>query len=303
VAYCYQRSTLAKTPTLQNSHLINLVPITRAGSAFLGLLLVDFVTSPSIHVNLPHETPAMPAFAGLPSVLPSAPARAPCALLSMAAPPLAATRVSRRAVLSGMALAALAGAVSPVVAALDSDAGFSKTPSGLEYRVVKNAGGPRVLVGDLVAIRFRGSYKGNTFDDLFATESPYFYRCGSPVVLKVCNLAHNSRLVPLLVSSRFPDHPSSCPLPPTFTSIFSLSDWRAIPRAHATLPSSPLHCPSPMLSAIHASIRMQPLCKQLMFTQTLHTHAPVCIPRDFMDVVAEVSTVSMCSKTLRTLAS
>jgi hypothetical protein len=95
-----------------------------------------------------------------------------------------AALVSRRTVLSSMALAALArvvGAASPVKA----DEDFTSTSSGLKYKVVKEGGGARVTVGDLVAIRFRASYKGNTFDDLFATESPYFYRAGSSSVLKV----------------------------------------------------------------------------------------------------------------------
>ena len=35
-----------------------------------------------------------------------------------------------------------------------------------------------------MAIRFKGSYKGNVFDDTFATESPYFYRCGVGSILK-----------------------------------------------------------------------------------------------------------------------
>ena len=49
---------------------------------------------------------------------------------------------------------------------------------GVQYEVIKQAPadalGPKI--GDLVAIRFRGSYKGNEFDDTFKTDQPYFYR-------------------------------------------------------------------------------------------------------------------------------
>jgi len=32
--------------------------------------------------------------------------------------------------------------------------------------------------GDMVEIRFKGSYKGNVFDDTFKTDAPYYYRAG-----------------------------------------------------------------------------------------------------------------------------
>lgn len=49
---------------------------------------------------------------------------------------------------------------------------------GVQYEVIKQAPADALepKVGDLVAIRFRGSYKGNDFDDTFKTEQPYFYR-------------------------------------------------------------------------------------------------------------------------------
>ena len=50
--------------------------------------------------------------------------------------------------------------------------------SGVEYEVVKS--GPnkdlKPKIGENVAVRFKGAYKGNVFDDTFSTEQPYFYR-------------------------------------------------------------------------------------------------------------------------------
>jgi hypothetical protein len=89
--------------------------------------------------------------------------------------------VSRRAVLSGIALAALSAAVPAPVRAADE----VTTPSGLRYSVVKAGTGPKIQVGDLVAIRFKGSYNDFAFDDIFATPEPYFYRAGSELILKV----------------------------------------------------------------------------------------------------------------------
>lgn len=39
-------------------------------------------------------------------------------------------------------------------------------------------------MGDLVAIRFKGDYKGQVFDDTFKTEEPYFYRAGVGQLVK-----------------------------------------------------------------------------------------------------------------------
>jgi hypothetical protein len=57
---------------------------------------------------------------------------------------------------------------------------------GVRYTVLK-AGPKRDLkakVGENVAIRFKGSYKGTVFDDTFRTEQPYFYRAGVGLILK-----------------------------------------------------------------------------------------------------------------------
>jgi len=55
----------------------------------------------------------------------------------------------------------------------------------VKYEVLKgNPGGQKTEVGDMVAIRFKGSYQGNVFDDTFVTEQPYFYRAGVGLILK-----------------------------------------------------------------------------------------------------------------------
>lgn len=46
-----------------------------------------------------------------------------------------------------------------------------------QLEIVKgNQDAPMPKAGDLVAIRFKGSYKGNPFDDTFSTDQPYLYR-------------------------------------------------------------------------------------------------------------------------------
>lgn len=93
-------------------------------------------------------------------------------------------QVSRRAVLSGIALAALAVSVPEAEAAEQIT-----TDSGLKYRVASKGKGPKINIGDLVAIRFRGTYNDVPFDDLFVTAEPYFYRAGSDLVMKVSGIS------------------------------------------------------------------------------------------------------------------
>mmetsp|Transcript_24359 Transcript_24359/g.24620 ORF Transcript_24359/g.24620 Transcript_24359/m.24620 type:complete len:208 (+) Transcript_24359:71-694(+) len=56
--------------------------------------------------------------------------------------------------------------------------------SGIKYSIIKSGTGDKPKVGDIVAIRFKGSYKGNVFDDTFATFEPYLYRCGVGSIVK-----------------------------------------------------------------------------------------------------------------------
>jgi peptidylprolyl isomerase len=69
-----------------------------------------------------------------------------------------------------------------------SFADYSPTPwdPAVKYEIVTKAPTDAVQpkVGDLVAIRFRGEYKGNAFDDTFKTDQPYFYRAGVGLLVK-----------------------------------------------------------------------------------------------------------------------
>ena len=56
---------------------------------------------------------------------------------------------------------------------------------GLQYKVVQKGNGPGAEIGDLVGIRFKGTYNGVVFDNLFEDKTPYFYRVGSGNILKV----------------------------------------------------------------------------------------------------------------------
>ena len=58
-------------------------------------------------------------------------------------------------------------------------------PSGLIYEVITPGKGEKAVVGDLVAVRFKGSYKGNVFDDILSAPEPYYFRVGTERLLKV----------------------------------------------------------------------------------------------------------------------
>lgn len=86
--------------------------------------------------------------------------------------------VTRRAFLS--TLASLSGSAILVNA--------TESPNDLQLKVVTEGKGPAPQIGDLVGIRFKASYNGVVFDNIFETTEPYFYRVGSGSVLKVrCN--------------------------------------------------------------------------------------------------------------------
>lgn len=62
---------------------------------------------------------------------------------------------------------------------------FEKTSSGLQYKVLKPApNGAVPKVGDLIAIRFRGSFDGKVFDDITETPEPLYYRVGAGTLIK-----------------------------------------------------------------------------------------------------------------------
>lgn len=61
----------------------------------------------------------------------------------------------------------------------------TRSEDEVALKVVKSGAGPTPEVGDLVGVRFKGSYKDVVFDNLFDSPQPYFYRVGSSAVLKV----------------------------------------------------------------------------------------------------------------------
>jgi peptidylprolyl isomerase len=64
-------------------------------------------------------------------------------------------------------------------------AAATTTASGLSYELLKaNPKGSSPVAGDLIAIRFKGSFDGNVFDDITATDEPLYYRVGSNSLIK-----------------------------------------------------------------------------------------------------------------------
>ena len=56
--------------------------------------------------------------------------------------------------------------------------------SAIKYTVVKKGDGAEIKSGDLVEVRFVGSFQGKVFDDTFSTAEPYYYRAGLGSILK-----------------------------------------------------------------------------------------------------------------------
>lgn len=82
------------------------------------------------------------------------------------------------------------GVIAPFTTTLPSpalaDMVSSPWDASVKYEVVKEGkrDAPMAKVGDLVAIRFKGAYKGNVFDDTFKSDQPYFYRAGVGSIIK-----------------------------------------------------------------------------------------------------------------------
>ena len=49
---------------------------------------------------------------------------------------------------------------------------------------MKKGNGAQLKVGDLVEVRFLGTYRGAVFDDTFSTAEPYYFRAGTGTILK-----------------------------------------------------------------------------------------------------------------------
>ena len=55
----------------------------------------------------------------------------------------------------------------------------------VQYEVLKsNPSAAKPKVGEIVAIRFKASFKGVEFDNTFQTADPYFYRAGVGLIVK-----------------------------------------------------------------------------------------------------------------------
>mmetsp|Transcript_43810 Transcript_43810/g.171337 ORF Transcript_43810/g.171337 Transcript_43810/m.171337 type:complete len:196 (-) Transcript_43810:829-1416(-) len=90
--------------------------------------------------------------------------------------------VSRRQLLKLVAVAPLAFG-APQVLAEDAD-GYSTTASGVQYKLIKKGTGKtKAKIGDLVGVRFTGSYNGRVFDDLFKTDQAFYIRVGNGSLL------------------------------------------------------------------------------------------------------------------------
>lgn len=103
------------------------------------------------------------------------------------APQSHSVSLARRTMTRRTALLTLATSAS---ALLLSDKARSES---LEYKVVQAGSGARPELGDLVGIRFKGSYNGVVFDNLFNEPAPYFYRVGSGTILKVSSQQPRAR--------------------------------------------------------------------------------------------------------------
>jgi hypothetical protein len=125
----------------------------------------------------------MLGFTGLHAPLPSRKAELRAHLApAMKADIVVGPALTRRAVLSTFALAAVGAIIAP---APESVTASEVAGSALNIKVVTKGVGAKVVFGDLVAIRFKGSYNDIAFDNTFETPEPYFYRAGSGLILKV----------------------------------------------------------------------------------------------------------------------
>ena len=84
----------------------------------------------------------------------------------------------------------LAGLLGLVGLCTPTDVSAALAPSSwdkeilVETLVAPKADAKVPKVGDMVAVRFKASFNGNTFDDTFKSDQPYFYRTGVGLILK-----------------------------------------------------------------------------------------------------------------------
>mmetsp|Transcript_4666 Transcript_4666/g.7674 ORF Transcript_4666/g.7674 Transcript_4666/m.7674 type:complete len:203 (-) Transcript_4666:670-1278(-) len=95
---------------------------------------------------------------------------------------------SSRTMLQKCVPAAIAASIFTIAGFPDvSRADLAPAPwdNNVKYEVLKsNPNGLIPKVGENVAIRFKGSYKGNVFDDTISAPDAYFYRAGVGLLLK-----------------------------------------------------------------------------------------------------------------------
>jgi len=100
---------------------------------------------------------------------------------------LTRTTTNAAAVLTRTCLAGLLGLVGLCT---PTDVSAALAPSSwdkeilVETLVAPKADAKVPKVGDMVAVRFKASFNGNTFDDTFKSDQPYFYRTGVGLILK-----------------------------------------------------------------------------------------------------------------------
>lgn len=89
--------------------------------------------------------------------------------------------------LRNMMISTLFGGIALTSGSLPSKAEFQTSPwsDKTQYEVVKsNPSGDQAKTGEMVVVRFRGSYKGIEFDNTFNSDQPYYYRAGVGLIIK-----------------------------------------------------------------------------------------------------------------------
>jgi FKBP-type peptidyl-prolyl cis-trans isomerase len=84
-------------------------------------------------------------------------------------------------------ISCLIGSLSLTFNGMPCNAEFQTSPwsDKIQYEVVKsNPSGDKPQVGEMAVVRFKGAYKGTTFDDTFSTDQPYYYRAGVGLIVK-----------------------------------------------------------------------------------------------------------------------
>lgn len=87
----------------------------------------------------------------------------------------AAPSATRRQFAAGVS----ALAAAPLLTIAPRAASATTTASGLSYTVEKSGAGATPGIGDLAVLRWKATYNGKVFDDLFTKNDFYYHRVGS----------------------------------------------------------------------------------------------------------------------------